>query len=81
MLQRLVSTSGGDTVAEERLEDEQYFARVRCEVESTSGQHEEVNRKGSDSELRPVTVHRTRPFTIWAFLDLSILDQTLVLCV
>ena len=81
LLQHSVSTSGGDTVAEERPKDEQYFTRVRCEVKSMLGQHEEVNRKGLDSELHPVIVHQTRPITIWVSLDLSILDRTLVFCV
>ena len=55
LLQRPVSTLGGDIVAEERPENEQYFTRVRCEVESTSHQHEEVNRKRI--ELRSVSGH------------------------
>ena len=38
-------------------------------------------KKGSDSELRSITVHRMRPIAIWAFLDLSVLDQTLVFCI
>ena len=80
-MQHPVKISGGDTVAKERSKDEQYFTHVRCEVESVSDQHEEVNKKESDSELRPVTVYWTRPIAIWAFLDLSILDRTLVFCV
>ena len=44
LLQRPVSTSGGDTVADERPKDEQHLG-IRCEVEPTSGQHEEVNKK------------------------------------
>ena len=80
-MQHPVSTSGGDIVAKEGPEDEQCFTRVRCEVESTSSQHEEVNRKGLDSELRPVIVHRMHPVAIWAFIDLSVLDQTLVFCI
>jgi hypothetical protein len=76
-LQRLISTSRGDIVAKERSDDEQYFTHVRWEVESVSGQHEEVHRKGSDSELHLVIVPRMRPITVWGILEFSVPDWTL----
>ena len=63
-MQHPVSTSGGDTVAEERPKYEQCFYSVWCDDVSTSDQRRMDLREGLDSVLRPVKGHRMRPVMI-----------------
>ena len=54
------------------------FAQRPVRRASASGLMRVDSWEQSNSVERPVTCHRTHLIVIWAFLDLSILDQTLI---